>query len=188
MLGPVLLLPLALVALLLPARYVLLPYWPDPLVEVVYQNDGGEVAVGLFEPAGSGSTGARRLRPDTRNSEGLVEMASADIRSVTRPRSAVVLLDRGGRRTFGYLTGVRDAESGDLLAQPGAWIDRATMADSSAHDRPFLLLIETPEGQVREVLSTELLHFYRPNGLSWRDRGRIFLRQFVYMHLDELES
>ncbi|GEM_PF-2863372 len=181
-----------MIAVLLPARHALLPFWPEPVVEVVFIDESGEIRVRLFEPITSRQSGYVRLRPDSGSddkdsgdigrseSNSIVEIAEARIDRITRPYSAAVIRMSDGSRLFAFPAGVRATDFAET-SQPE--LEAIGLSGSRqpvrSEDPERELVVYLPGGERQEISGGDWTYLYQPNRMDWVERFGMFAYEFM---------
>lgn len=138
------------------ARAVLLPAWPEPVVEVLVQTAPGQVQ--------------RHFRSVREASAG-----QADLMSRSRPRSLWRVETQEGEVLLGWLSGVEDDEG--LRQRPPDWLEHPRL--DAPLPEPLELSFDAADGQLLTVSSAQVLRMFRPNALPLQLRTRLFLDRLV---------
>lgn len=153
--GGAVLLALIALGLVLPARHVVLPPWPDPVDEVLAEGSPGRIE-------------RHFLSAD----------APVSVDSLVVARSRPITLWRletdSGEVLHAWLAGLRDGE-GTLLPALPAWLQAARL-DGPLPEAVRLVVI-TASRDSRELEGEDIVRMYRPNDMTlaqraglWRDR------------------
>lgn len=157
-LGSVAALLLLIVACLaFPARHVLLPMWPEAVEEVLVEAGSGDVA--------------RHLR-SARSAD-----AAADSAVVARSRPITLWrLETGDGVVHAWLAGVRNAQ-GQLEPAIPEWLETSRL------DAPLpegvQLVLRSADRELQEVDSGSVHRMYRPNGLDFTARWRLWRDRLI---------
>lgn len=146
-----------LAAVAWPARHVLLPLWPTSVDEWLLADAGG----GLEREFAAESVPGRD---------------PSNMLARNRPISLWRVEMRSGQVIHSWLAGVRDAESGQLLAARPDWLGSRRIDGPLPTARLLVLMGE--DGNYSEVESGAVARMFRPNELAWHERLDLALDRF----------
>lgn len=139
-----------------PARHVLLPLWPESVEEVLVEAGSGEVE--------------RHFRPVPS-----IDAPDSDVVARSRPIT-LWRLETGEGIVYAWLAGVRDRE-GQLRPALPAWLESVRV------DGPLpegvRLIMRASDRETMEVDSANVRRMYRPNGLAFTDRARLWRDRLI---------
>jgi len=142
---------------LIPARHVLVPFWPDRVDELIVLEEDPQSAV--------------RYLTSSRETQDL----SPRLLARTRPLSVVVAEHLDGRYTLGYPVGLASIdEQGDEMGQALPPEFSSALLDSMPDRSAALILLDANDRKLSLPLAG-LRRLYYPNRLSLAGRARVLI-------------